>query len=215
MITLEVNDEEAGRLLIRPDRDEWRQVHFSDRGTTEWRDSMRHIKERGITGVTFRLNEDDIVWAKVHDCWAPFDYLKPESAKADCWGIEYEGATWRRIPPDNSGYWQHRIADHVPDQYALIERALAEQWKHDNEETAGRNYGMGILQDLMLSTLQHENPKNFNPWLSNRERKIVATVIQWLGTNVGRSFLYEASRRMGRPRMPFEAPVTPVEGKEG
>lgn len=88
---------------------------------------------------------------------------------------------------DNTGYWPDRVA------FNEIERAMAEQWSVENEERPGLNYGHGILQDLMLSTHWNEKPEGFDPWLSDRERKIVAMVIQWLGTNVGRSFLHEAN----------------------
>ena len=46
--------------------------------------------------------------------------------------------------------------------------------------------------------------------VTDSERMVAATVVQWLGTNVGRGFLYEAFRRAGwvikmEPNVPDEA----------
>lgn len=205
-ITLDLTEEEIWFAARRPDSEEWKKVFVKDRETTEFRDRMKQIAEHGYDGVIFCHGGDQVAFVKVHSVWTPWDIDRADYQPAGHYGMEFEGATWRRIPPDNTGYWQHRIADHVQDDQGKMERAMAEQWLKENEERSGLNYGMGILQDLMLSTLEHERPKGFIPWVSNRERKIVATVIQWLSTNCGRSFLFEASKRMGRAVYPFTPP---------
>ena len=81
------------------------------------------------------------------------------------------------------------------------EKAFAESWEKENVPQHGLNYGHGILQDLFFTG---------SPWFSNlnsrakaikiisrRERMIVATVIQWLGTNCGWCFLEETLRSCG------------------
>lgn len=208
MKTLDVSAEEAWYISHKPYEEEWKHILIADRGTSEFRDVMRSLTGQG---VTFTCNGDEIVFARVSNVWAPWDMMprrwtgEADNRAQGKWTIELDPECWRRIPPDNTGYWQHRIADGVPDEFALIERSLAEAWKdaNDIEQSIGVNHGCGILQDMMLSTHRHEKPKSFDPWLTNRERKIVATVVQWLGTNCGKSFLYEASRRMGRPKYPF------------
>ena len=112
----------------------------------------------------------------------------------DAWRIEYFGDGFKTIDPDNTGWWPHRlkpIKDH-PDWNAW-ERAFAAEWEKHNTEIW--NSSGGILQGLMFSTYEHEKPPAFEPWLTNRERKICATLIQWLGTNCGRGFLHAVHRR--------------------
>jgi hypothetical protein len=107
-------------------------------------------------------------------------------------------------PTDNKSFWQHRISPKLPDEWTYIEKALADQWEYENRPGAW-NHENGLLSALLEGTVRHENPpelaEDYEP--TARERRIVATVIQWLGTNCGRSFLHEASRRMGAPCYPF------------
>lgn len=113
---------------------------------------------------------------------------------------------------DNYSYWKHRIADNLPEDWKFIEKALADEWVEWNDPS--KHGGMGILQDLMLGTYKYESPEDFDPWVSDRERKIVATIIQWLGTNVGRSFLGAASSRMGAYEHPFSKAINAMHQKE-
>lgn len=73
------------------------------------------------------------------------------------------------------GYWTRRLA---PEQGNPREVAFAEQWAREHEH-----------HDL-LAILLAESP-------TEEERHAVATVIQWLGSNVGMSFLREALERCG------------------
>lgn len=82
------------------------------------------------------------------------------------------------------------------DDTGRLEKALAEHWSNKNKRRPGINYGNGILQDLMLQAARTEPPE-FDPWVTPRERKIVAMVVQWMGTNCGRSFLWEAHQKGG------------------
>jgi hypothetical protein len=76
------------------------------------------------------------------------------------------------------------------------EKAFHEQWLEENAPVAGVNNGHGILQDLFI-----ERDTPFSQFgkvieeISNRDRMIVATIIQWLGSNVGMCFLQESLAR--------------------
>lgn len=77
-----------------------------------------------------------------------------------------------------------------------IENALSEHWKKENIKQSHINHGYGILQDLFILNVG---------WFQRivllkitfRDRLIVATVIQWLGTNCGFCFLNEALNKAG------------------
>lgn len=109
-------------------------------------------------------------------------------------------------PKDNSSYWPHRIIpveDHP--EWNVWEQSFAAIWEKENEPCGGVNFGHGLLQDLMIGTHKYEFrwKGDFDPWLTDRERKICATLIQWLGTNCGRGFLEQVQREALRrhPKM--------------
>lgn len=80
------------------------------------------------------------------------------------------------------------------------ERAFQEQWLKENRPIDGINSGNGILQDLFIDSRDLHVPLSQEKWLleiTDRERMIVATVIQWLGSNVGMGFLEAALDKCG------------------
>lgn len=93
--------------------------------------------------------------------------------------------------------------------YVNREKVFAEEWEAANLRSPGINYGMGTLQDLMVVNRETTrgpavpSPFNIFRWLriafvvTPRERVIVATVIQWLGTNVGFAWLREVLDKCG------------------
>lgn len=84
-------------------------------------------------------------------------------------------------------------------EYSPLEKALADLWESENKKRRCVNYGQGILQDLFgrsHPTFGHRIP-NFIHIITEKERWVVATVIQWLGSNCGQSFLNEAFRKAG------------------
>lgn len=92
----------------------------------------------------------------------------------------------------NKGYKWERIKSNPR------ERAFYEQWLKENEPRPGINFGQGILQDLFL--VRGEDSPLTRKWITeitNRDRMIAATVIQWLGSNVGMAFLQDALKRFG------------------
>lgn len=77
------------------------------------------------------------------------------------------------------------------------EAAFAEQWQKDNFPRAGVNYGHGALQDMFITEGEPFRTRTIVEEITNRDRRIVATVIQWLGTNCGMAFLSASLEKCG------------------
>lgn len=76
-----------------------------------------------------------------------------------------------------------------------LERSFSEEWQKENKKRPGINKGHGILQDHFIEEgLLHVT---FLCEITHKERLIVATIIQWLGTNCGRCFLERVLDRCG------------------
>jgi len=95
----------------------------------------------------------------------------------------------------NKGFKNERVKH----QFGEREKAFYKHWKKENKPVRGLNYGFGTLQDLLMQ-------KDKEHWFSQpyavvkitpRDRFIVATVIQWLGSNVGWCFLGEVLKSCG------------------
>lgn len=91
--------------------------------------------------------------------------------------------------------------------YVNMERVFAERWEEECQPSPGLNFGFGILQDLMVLQ-RHGMVNRVAFWITKRERVIVATVVQWLGTNCGFAFLVDVLRRCGYAVVPLDAPLT-------
>jgi hypothetical protein len=91
------------------------------------------------------------------------------------------------------------------------ERIFSEEWIRENVASPGVNFGHGTLQDLMAVRV-HAREKGWNNaidslcgyfshrWafvITRRDAKIVATVVEWFGTNCGWSFLERTLLRCG------------------
>lgn len=99
-------------------------------------------------------------------------------------------------PNKNRGQFLNRTT--IADAAGQLEKALSDEWSDENETKPWMYSGSGLLQALfnrseyigqMFPTCTHE--------VTDSERMVAATVIQWLGTNVGRGFLDSAFRRAG------------------
>ena len=88
----------------------------------------------------------------------------------------------------NKGIRVSRIADNPR------EKAFHDQWIKENEPNSWVNSGQGILQDLFIESdmMNILSPTKVTEVITIRDRKIVATIIQWLGSNVGFCFLQSA-----------------------
>lgn len=95
----------------------------------------------------------------------------------------------------NRGLYSERILGNNP-----REKAFAELWEKENIPASFINYGYGILQDLFIANRDgtfHHFGQYAKTVINKRDRYIVATVIQWLGSNVGMSFIKEALNSCG------------------
>jgi hypothetical protein len=72
------------------------------------------------------------------------------------------------------------------------EKVFSDEWKEQNKIQHHINYGYETLQCLMIG-------KDRKPlyYITQNDRVIVATVIQWLGTNIGFYFLEKALKKCG------------------
>jgi len=101
----------------------------------------------------------------------------------------------------NRGYLFHRTEFKNPifPEHLNREKVFAENWIEENKIIRGLNWGHGILQDLFI--LSDEKwllyPGRIVVKINPRDRFIVATIIQWLGTNVGFSFLVKCLNQCG------------------
>ncbi len=83
-------------------------------------------------------------------------------------------------------------------EYGNREKVFYKKWKKENVRRAWINFGFGILQDLFM--IPHKNyliSPSAKLVINNRDRFIVATVMQWLGTNCGWCFLEESLKQCG------------------
>ena len=79
----------------------------------------------------------------------------------------------------NKGIRQYRFKDNP------LERCFAEKWDSLNSNVFnGRLDGRGLLDYIMAHNLMMPNGE-----VSDRDRVVAATVIQWLGSPVGQDFL--------------------------
>ena len=115
-------------------------------------------------------------------------YVIQVSKTNDGYRLEYWGDSFKRVLPDNSSYSQNRLG--INDYTGRCEQALHDLWREENAEKTwnSSNGRLGFFQTLVL-----RREEIADKYLTNRERKLIATVIQWLGTNCGRAFLDSAN----------------------
>jgi hypothetical protein len=79
----------------------------------------------------------------------------------------------------NKGRSQHRFAGNP------LERRFAEEWERKNAQE-----GRGVLDYLLADEVNSPRGE-----VSQRDREVAATVIQWLGSPVGQDFLRDVNER--------------------
>ena len=87
--------------------------------------------------------------------------------------------------------------DRVNWTHGNIEKAFYEHWKKENTPVRGINSGNGVLQGLLTVHNGSFYSTTIVTKVTKRDRFIVATVMQWVGTNVGFCFLRETLRDCG------------------
>jgi hypothetical protein len=82
------------------------------------------------------------------------------------------------------------------------EKSFAELWEKENDPDYCRciNFGHGLLQDLFIrqdGPIYPHRGGSAALIVNKRDRFVVATVIQWLGSNCGLEFLQKALEKCG------------------
>lgn len=113
----------------------------------------------------------------MNDDWN--EYLKRTREEAKQRGIEIAGL----------GIHTHRLDPRADN---LREVAFATQWQREHEHS-------DLLQALFAMPCVYGGKVKFplGDMPTERDRKVAATVVQWLGSNVGFSFLSEALKQCG------------------
>jgi hypothetical protein len=86
-----------------------------------------------------------------------------------------------------------------------LEREFVKEWQEINTSDSSVNYGHGTLQDLFIGGGHPFAP--FSPQyavkkITPMDRMIVATIIQWLGSSIGFSFLKKVLNNGGYDIVP-------------
>lgn len=94
------------------------------------------------------------------------------------------------------GYMHHRMKYDC--EQSRREKALARSWRKENAFRPWINSGHGILQDLFFNVEHRDRTYHFPiTIMTKRDRVIAATVIQWLGSNCGFSWLCDVMKKCG------------------
>lgn len=94
----------------------------------------------------------------------------------------------------NKGLNQHRLKQNP------LENAYAIAWENENIGRTGRPDGRGYLDYLLA-----ENRNDPMGEVTDRDRVVAATVIQWLGSPVGSSFVQRVLSEFERAQAEQEA----------
>lgn len=110
------------------------------------------------------------------------------------------GAAFVANSTKDKGINVSRVADTRSERELILARRWAE--KNDRNYRSNVNRGHGVLQDLFISgggpfSCPLTSERNVDLVVSDESRMVAATVVQWLGSNVGFCFLEESLREMG------------------
>lgn len=86
---------------------------------------------------------------------------------------------------------------HPGSEWVNKEKVFADHWEEENRRLPYVNYGQGILQDLFMKPGSLRHYPYATHVINCRERMIVATVIQWLGSNCGFGWLIDVLKECG------------------
>lgn len=95
--------------------------------------------------------------------------------------------------PEHVSYHEHRL-DRMP------EFVYAKRWWKLNERSPGVNSGFTALEWILSRQHRYKDGSAFDRpgCVTQRDAAVAASVVQWLGTNCGMSFLIEAEREIER-----------------
>lgn len=95
--------------------------------------------------------------------------------------------------------FMHQGFMHKRTKNSIREKIFYEAWMNENRTFARRrsiNFGMTTLESVTRISNNKKRDIYELTVLTDRDYKIAATVIQWLGTNCGQSFLDEVQREI-------------------
>jgi signal transduction histidine kinase len=108
--------------------------------------------------------------------------------------IEHRGMDYQRVVFDKK-----RRTEGEPgskSETPTLEESFAYEWEKWNVASP-ETWATGILQKLMFAREASRHHDRCREVITQRDARIVASIIQWLGTNVGRSFLHDATKAAG------------------
>lgn len=182
---IDVTEFEAGQLLIPLQwGQEWRTIYLDDRSTDPtFKAEFSTLMQKCLN---FVYRGDIIVTAKVMDAITPEEQCRacgmdPSEDNAPYrYRLDLDIAEAPYLIHPQHRHVLHDLRTHSTKPHDILEKVLIEKWQEEQ--------GGGDLLQLLCRDL--EAPQLIN----NRERRIAATVIQWLGSNCGLSFLHEVNK---------------------
>ncbi len=96
---------------------------------------------------------------------------------------------------EHVGIWTNRLEAKANNPREV---AFAEQWQKENKVYT--DLDLPILQELFIKGNRHESifaKVEIIEKIDQRDARIVATVMQWLGSNCGMSYLHESLAKCG------------------
>lgn len=101
------------------------------------------------------------------------------------------------FPPTHETNYPQRLLSEQP-----AERVYYDRWVQ--EQDPGRRQGVGLLGWILAVPTSPAWARA--PWpVSRRDAFVAASLVQWLGTNIGHGFVMEAERQIGREEAVLDA----------
>lgn len=107
------------------------------------------------------------------------------------------------VAPVNRGPGNERLTG---DYFTRLEESFARQWEAENQRVGGMYDNVGLLQSLVAQYTTrrstHDAPVRTEypfaqTYVTQRERHMVAMIVQWLGSNVGSEFMIRCMEDVG------------------
>lgn len=99
--------------------------------------------------------------------------------------------------------WKYKRTEYKPlfNDEPLLEKIFADEWEKECQPKSWLNFGFGLAQDLFMTYPEGKHLWHTHAYavtvINGRDRMIMATVVQWLGTNTGFCFLSECLNKAG------------------
>lgn len=158
--------------------------------------AMKSITDSTWWIANHNRNFENWTWPKE---WAPSTPPEEWAAQSDPSPMQQQkqrvGPFRKPLDERYHGCWNGRL---TPAAGNPREVAFAEQWLEENDPTNRR-----FMLNNILAPVDHNGQPQRGYMASARDREVAATMIQWLGTNVGMSFLQMVATRSPQIRSMF------------